>query len=252
MVRLFVNVDHVATIREARKTTEPDPLKAALLAEQAGAHGITVHLREDRRHIQDHDVTTIAGGITTPLNLEMAAVPEMVDLAAEIKPYQVSIVPEKRQEITTEGGLDVCSQEPHLRQIRDRLAPLGVRVSLFIDPDSSQIVAAKRVGAVSVEFNTGPYTELKQASRIEAALESIRSGAEQASGMGLRVFAGHGLNAENVVLVAAIPQIEELNIGHHLLAQSVYVGFEQSVRDMIQAIEKGVKMRKTSYFSTNL
>ena len=161
MIRLFVNVDHVATIREARKTIEPSPLKAALLAEKAGAQGITIHLREDRRHIQDDDVRVVQKGINTKLNLEMAPTQEMVDLAFEIQPYQVSLVPEKRQEITTEGGLDVCSQERALSKIREKMQGKGVLFSLFIDPDLTQVDASQRIQADSIEINTGKYTELK-------------------------------------------------------------------------------------------
>lgn len=246
MIRLFVNVDHVATLREARQTVEPDPLKAARLAEQAGADGITVHLREDRRHIQDQDVHRIQQGIRTPLNLEMAAVEEMVQLAINVKPYQVSLVPEKRQEITTEGGLDVISKKQSLGQIRQRLAPFHIRFSLFVDPDLEQLEAAKEIGADSIEINTGLYTELADPEQVERELKKIQTAARHAKGLGLRVFAGHGLNNENVVAIAAIPEIEELNIGHNLVARSVYCGMEQAVRDMIRCIEKGVAQRTVS------
>ncbi|MGP0630340.1 pyridoxine 5'-phosphate synthase [Nitrospina sp. 32_T5] len=246
MIRLFVNVDHVATLREARKTVEPDPLKAAHLAEQAGADGITVHLREDRRHIQDRDVHRIREGIRTPLNLEMAAVEEMVELAINVKPYQVSLVPEKRQEITTEGGLDVISKKGCLADIRQRLAPLGIRFSLFVDPDLEQLNAAMETGADSIEINTGLYTELTDPEQTARELQKIQAAARHAKGLGLRVFAGHGLNNENVVPIAAVPEVEELNIGHNLVARSVYCGMEQAVRDMIRCIEKGVAQRAVS------
>ncbi len=239
MIRLFVNVDHVATIREARRTIEPSPLKAALLAEKAGAQGITIHLREDRRHIQDDDVRIIRKGISTPLNLEMAPTQEMVKLALEIQPYQVSLVPEKRQEITTEGGLDVCSQEQVLSEIREKMHDRGVLFSLFIDPDAKQVDASKRIKADSIEINTGKYTELGSAEEIEAELERIRKSAKRADEKGLKVFAGHGLNYENVKAIAAIPEIEELNIGHFIVGQAVYGGMENAVTEMIRSIETG-------------
>ena len=237
MIRLFVNVDHVATVREARKTIEPSPLKAALLAERAGAQGITIHLREDRRHIQDEDVRVVQKGINTKLNLEMAPTQEMVDLALEIRPYQISLVPEKRQEITTEGGLDVCSQEKELSGLREKMHGKGILFSLFIDPDLAQIDACKRIQADSVEINTGKYTELESPQEIARELERIQKSAARAAEQGLKVFAGHGLNYENVEAIAAIPEIEELNIGHYIVSRSIYVGMDQSVRDMINCIQ---------------
>lgn len=237
MTRLFVNVDHVATIREARKTDEPDPLKAALLAEKTGVDGITVHLREDRRHIQDEDVRIIHKNIKTKLNLEMAAIKEMVDLALELKPYQVSLVPEKRQEITTEGGLDVCSQIPELLKIQKQIKGQGILFSLFVDPDIRQIEAARKVEADSIEINTGAYSELTDPVKLEDELIRIREAAKHAAKSGLRVFAGHGLNFENVKAIAAIEEIEELNIGHFLVAQSIYLGLEKAVKIMMETIE---------------
>ena len=237
MTRLFVNVDHVATIREARRTQEPDPLKAALMAEKMGADGITVHLREDRRHIQDRDVRIIHNNISTKLNLEMAAVDEMVAISLELKPYQVSLVPEKRQEITTEGGLDVCSQVPDLIDIRKRVKNEGILFSLFVDPDINQLEACKEVKADSIEINTGNYSELLTPKDLEIELSRIQKASKYASDMGLRVFAGHGLNYDNVKAIAAIPEVEELNIGHFLVAQSVYVGMENAVKRMINIIE---------------
>jgi len=248
MVRLYVNVDHVATLREARKTTEPDPLEAALLAERAGAHGITVHLREDRRHIQDHDLDRIKGRIKGPLNLEMAAVDEMVDIAQRLRPYQVSLVPEKRQEITTEGGLDVLSQEKHLTEVRLQIVEARILFSLFVDPDIAQIEAAYRVGARSIELNTGRYSECPTPAARETELEKLRTAALRAAELGLRVFAGHGLTVDNVEAIAGIPEVEELNIGHHLVARGVLAGFEQSVRDMLDAIERGVAKRRAAPF----
>lgn len=238
MTRLFVNVDHVATIREARKTVEPDPLVAAQIAERAGADGITVHLREDRRHIQDHDVERIRASIKTPLNLEMAPVEEMVQIALKTRPYQVSLVPEKRQEITTEGGLDVCSQIQELIRYKERFQSSGILFSLFVDPDPRQIEAAGRVGADSIEINTGAYSELTGETDVEAALDKIRQSATQAVGMGLHVFAGHGLTNDNVQEIAAIPEIEELNIGHHIVARSIFCGMEQAVKEMMHSIKE--------------
>ena len=237
MTRLFVNVDHVATIREARRTQEPDPLKAALMAEKMGADGITVHLREDRRHIQDKDLHIIHNNIGTKLNLEMAAVDEMVAISLELKPYQVSLVPEKRQEITTEGGLDVCSQVPELIDIRKRIKNEGILFSLFVDPDINQLDACKEVEADSIEINTGNYSELVTPKDVETELLRIQKASKYASNMGLRVFAGHGLNYDNVKPIVAIPEVEELNIGHFLVAQSVYVGMENAVKQMIKIIE---------------
>jgi pyridoxine 5-phosphate synthase len=237
LTRLFVNVDHVATIREARKTNEPDPLKAALLAEKVGVEGITVHLREDRRHIQDKDVRIIHNNIKTKLNLEMAAIKEMVDLALELKPYQVSLVPEKRQEVTTEGGLDVCCQIPELLDIQKRIKSEGILLSLFVDPDTRQIEASKQVKADSIEINTGAYSELTDQTKMEEELARIREAAKQAERLGLRVFAGHGLSFDNVKAIAAIPEIEELNIGHFLVAQSVYIGIEEAIKLMKQVIK---------------
>ena len=237
MTRLFVNVDHVATIREARRTQEPDPLKAALMAEKMGADGITVHLREDRRHIQDKDVRIIHNNIGTKLNLEMAAVDEMVAISLELKPYQVSLVPEKRQEITTEGGLDVYSQVPELIEIRKRIKNEGILFSLFVDPDINQLEACKEVKADSIEINTGNYSELVAPKDVETELLRIQKASKYASDMGLRVFAGHGLNYDNVKAIVAIPEVEELNIGHFIVAQSVYVGMENAVKRMIQIIE---------------
>jgi len=237
VTRLFVNVDHVATIREARKTQEPDPLKAALMAEKVGADGITVHLREDRRHIQDKDVRIIHNNIGTKLNLEMAAVDEMVAISLELKPYQVSLVPEKRQEITTEGGLDVCSQIPELIDIRKRIKNEGILFSLFVDPDIDQLEACREIKADSIEINTGNYSELVAPKDVETELLRIQKASKYASDMGLRVFAGHGLNYDNVKAIVAIPEVEELNIGHFLVAQSVYVGMENAVKRMIKIIE---------------
>ena len=248
MIRLFVNVDHVATLREARQGIEPDPLRAALIAEQSGADGITVHLREDRRHIQDKDVYLIHKNINTKLNLEMAATGEMIDLALKLKPYQISLVPEKRQEITTEGGLDVVSQVEDLKKLRELIKEKDILYSLFVDPDPKQIEASILVAADSIEINTGRYSELKNPDEINEELKRIQEAARYAFDLGLRVFAGHGLNYNNVKAIAAIPEIEELNIGHFLVAQSVYTGFDNAVKTMIEVIINtkplGVKSEK--------
>lgn len=243
-IRLYVNVDHVATVREARKTTEPDPLQAALMAERAGAHGITLHLREDRRHIQDHDVERIRQSISTPMNLEMAAVDEMVEIALRTRPDQVSLVPENRQEITTEGGLDVASQVSDLRAVGESVKKAGILYSLFIDPELRQIEAAKEAGADSIEFNTGQYSEMKESLAIEKELDRLQSASRTAAQMGLRVFAGHGLTNRNVQAIAGIPEIEELNIGHHIVSRAIFLGFEAAVKEMLQAIAMGRKVAR--------
>jgi len=238
MIKLFVNVDHVATVREARKTYEPDPLKAALLAEKAGAYGITAHLREDRRHVQDDDIRRLKDQITTPLNLEMAAVDEMIRIAIDTKPFQVSIVPEKRQEITTEGGVNILEQEDHLIHVGHRMKEKDILFSLFIDPDADQVEAAKRVRADSIELNTGPYSEASGIDAKSQHLVQLGKAATQAHDLGLRVFAGHGLTTDNVpAVIHNVPWIEELNIGHHIVSRSIYIGMEQSVKDMINCIQ---------------
>ena len=245
MIKLFVNVDHVATVREARKTYEPDPLQAALLAEKAGVYGITAHLREDRRHVHDDDIRRLKDNIATPLNLEMAAIEEMIKIALEIKPFQVSIVPEKRQEITTEGGLNILEQENHLTDVGQRIKENDILFSLFIDPDSTQVDAAKRVKADSIELNTGPYSEIKEIDAKEQHLDQLKKAAIQAHNLGLRVFAGHGLTKNNVTaIVQNVPWLEELNIGHHIISHSIYVGMEQSVGDMLNSIRASKENNK--------
>jgi pyridoxine 5-phosphate synthase len=238
MIKLFVNVDHVATVREARKTYEPDPLEAAIIAEKAGAYGITAHLREDRRHMQDNDIRRLKDQITTPLNLEMAAVDEMITIAIATKPFQVSVVPENRQEVTTEGGLNILEQEDHLIEVGHKLKERDILFSLFIDPDAHQVKAAKRVKADSIELNTGPYSEGSSIDANTQDLAQLRKAAVQAHELGLRVFAGHGLTIDNVpAIIHNVPWIEELNIGHHIVSRSIYVGMDQSVRDMINCIQ---------------
>ncbi len=234
-LRLYVNVDHVATLREARRTDEPQPLRAAREAEAHGADGITIHLREDRRHIQDHDVAAIAAAVTTVCNLELAIREEIVELACQLRPYQVTIVPEKREEVTTEGGLDLQRREPYLRTALRRLDEAGVRVALFIDPDIEAIDAAKDLGVPAIELHTGRYA---QAWRSDGqALEEVRRAAEYAAGIGLAVHAGHGLTYDNVQPIAAIPDLEELNIGHSIVSHAIFEGIGPAVRAMKRLLE---------------
>jgi pyridoxine 5-phosphate synthase len=230
-LHLGVNVDHVATLRQARRTTYPDPLFAALVAEQAGADSITIHLREDRRHIQDRDVHLCQQALQTRVNLEMAATEEMVRIALDVKPADCCLVPEHRAEVTTEGGLDVVGQESALKPICARLAAAGVRVSLFIDPDVAQLDAAARVGVPVVELHTGAYAEAKGEQQARE-LSRVQHAARHAARIGLRVHAGHGLNYHNVHPIAAIPEIVELNIGHAIVARAVMDGMSVAVSEM--------------------
>ena len=232
MLTLGVNIDHIATIRQARRTVEPDPVAAAVLAELGGADGITVHLREDRRHIQDRDVRLLRQTVRTHLNLEMAATAEMVTIALEIKPNYVTLVPERREEITTEGGLDVVTQVEHLSQAVAILQDAGIPVSLFIDAHAAQIEAALKTGAAWIELHTGPYAEAKTEAEQQRQLGILVRGVEQAIAAGLRVNAGHGLTYWNVYPVAQISGMEELNIGHTIISQAVLVGMERAVREM--------------------
>lgn len=241
MKKLCVNVDHIATIREARKTFEPDPVHAAVLAELAGADGITVHLREDRRHIQDRDLRLLRKVIKTKLNMEMAATPEMVSIALEVRPDQVSLVPEKRQEITTEGGLDVLGQERHLAGVAAELRNGGIPVSFFIDPDLEQVKASRRSGADAVEINTGKYSEARGAESIEIEVEKIKMAAREAASRGLAVYAGHGLTRKNILNILCIEEIEEFNIGHHIVSYASMVGMEKAVRDMLDILRYRLK-----------
>ncbi len=234
---LGVNIDHVATLRQARGTTYPDPVKAALICEQAGAEGITLHLREDRRHIQDDDVRRMRPVLKTRMNLEIAVTDEMVAFATEIKPHHVCFVPEKRQEVTTEGGLDVVGHFADVKAATQALTAIGCDVSLFIDPDFAQIDAAIASGAPTIELHTGAYADAESGAEQQAELERIVKGAEYAAAQGLVVNAGHGLNLDNVAAIAAIPQIHELNIGHSIIAESVFVGLAQAVKDMKAAIQ---------------
>ena len=234
---LGVNIDHVATLRQARGTTYPDPVNAALICEQAGAEGITLHLREDRRHIQDDDVRRMRPLLKTHMNLEMAVTAEMVEFAKEIKPQHVCFVPEKRQEVTTEGGLDVVGHFEDVKAATQALTAIGCEVSLFIDADIAQIDAAIACGAPTIEIHTGAYADAKTAEAQQHELERIVQGAEYAASKGLLVNAGHGLNLENVTPIAQIPQIHELNIGHSIIADAVFVGLAQAVQQMKAVIK---------------
>ncbi|MBI4666247.1 MAG: pyridoxine 5'-phosphate synthase [Nitrospinae bacterium] len=236
MARLCVNVDHVATVRQARRTVMPDPLEAALLAEQAGACGITIHLREDRRHIQDADVARIKKGIATKLNLEMATAEEIVKIALKTRPYQVTFVPEKRREITTEGGLDVTRDQKRLQAIIGKFRSKGIIVSLFIDPYERQVTASHVLGADAVELNTGAYSEAKGARAVKGELTKLEKAAALTGALGLTTHAGHGLTVANVAPVARIANIEELNIGHSIVSRAVITGFSAATREMIDAI----------------
>jgi pyridoxine 5-phosphate synthase len=235
-MRLYVNIDHVATLREARKTDEPDPVQAAAAAERAGADGITVHLREDRRHIQDADVTALARSVRTVLNLELGAHDEIVRLAARLKPFQATIVPEKRQEITTEGGLALRKGDRRLRGAIARLQNAGIRVSLFIDPSVKTIDLAHQLGVPAIELHTGRYAHTWK--RGDRALKELQRAATHAKRIGLAVHAGHGLTYQNVKPVAAIPEIEELNIGHSIVSNAVFWGLEDAVRRMAQLVKR--------------
>ena len=234
---LGVNIDHVATLRQARGTTYPDPVNAALICEQAGAEGITLHLREDRRHIQDDDVRRMRPALKTRMNLELAVTDEMIAFAKEIKPQHVCFVPEKRQEVTTEGGLDVVVNFDAVKAATQELAAIGCDVSLFIDADFAQIDAAVACGAPTIEIHTGAYADAETPEAQQAELERIVKGAEYAASKGLVVNAGHGLNLDNVTPIAAIPQIHELNIGHSLIADAVFVGLAQAVQQMKAVIK---------------
>ena len=229
--RLGVNVDHVATVRNARGTPTPDPLRAALMAAEAGADGITAHLREDRRHIVDDDIARLKGNIGLPLNFEMAATEEMVAIALKHRPHAACIVPEKREERTTEGGLDAVGQHNHLKPMVSRLSEAGIRVSLFIEADPRQLDAAVSLGAPVVELHTGRYCEIEGAAQ-QAELVRIRKAAAYCQKLGLECHAGHGLNYENVTPIAAIPNVRELNIGHFLIGEAIFIGLDGAIRRM--------------------
>jgi pyridoxine 5-phosphate synthase len=230
-IALGVNIDHVATLRQARRGRFPDPVHAALAAETAGADSITLHLREDRRHIQDHDVRSLRGLLQTRMNLELAVTDEMLKIASELRPADCCLVPERRQEITTEGGLEVAAQLPRIREACAQLAQAGVRVALFIDPEPRQVEAAAQAGAPVIELHTGAYAEGAGARRA-AELERLRAAARLGARLGLEVHAGHGLNYHNVQPVAAVREIVELNIGHALIGHALFVGIAEAVREM--------------------
>jgi pyridoxine 5-phosphate synthase len=239
MVRLGVNIDHVATIRQARRTVEPDPVAVAIMAELAGADGITVHLREDRRHIQDRDVEVLRQTVRTRLNLEMAGTPEMVRIASRILPDQATLVPERRQEVTTEGGLDAAGDLDRIRATVAALKEKGITVSLFIDPEIRQVAAAREAGADQVELHTGQYAAvtLRPGARDTTALARLETAGAEALVLGLALAAGHGLTYWNVAPVARIPGMEELNIGHCIVSRAVLVGFERAVKEMKAIID---------------
>jgi pyridoxine 5-phosphate synthase len=239
MIRLGVNIDHVATVRQARRAVEPDPVAAAILALLGGADGITIHLREDRRHIQDRDLHALRPIVTNRLNLEMAADPAIAALACSVKPDEATLVPEWRQELTTEGGLDVVKHEQTAAPIVQQLQAAGIEVSLFIDPDLRQIDRAHALRVQAIEFQTASYSEARTPAGRRQELDKLRQAAQHALGLGLHVHLGHGLNYTNVQAVAAIPGVEELNIGHSIISRAILVGMERAVREMKEAIRGG-------------
>jgi pyridoxine 5-phosphate synthase len=243
-VYLGVNIDHVATLRQARGSLYPEPVQAALLAEQAGADGITVHLREDRRHIQDRDVELLMQTCQTRINLEMAATEEMIAIAIRLRPPHCCLVPEKRAELTTEGGLDVITNEALLKAACSRLNDAGIEVSLFIDADGRQIEAAQRCGAAAIEIHTGHYADAADESIRQRELQRIRRAVEQGNAAGLIVNAGHGLHYHNTIDVAALPGIHELNIGHSIIARAVLTGLDEAVRSMRALVDQGAALAR--------
>jgi pyridoxine 5-phosphate synthase len=236
-LRLGVNIDHVATVRNARGGDNPDPVRAAMLAQEAGADGITAHLREDRRHIRDEDIVALTQNLKVPLNLEMAATDEMLAIALKARPHAACIVPEKREERTTEGGIDCVGQHNRLKPIVSALTEAGIRVSMFIEPDRKQLDAARALGAPVVELHTGAYANAQGAAR-EHLLKKIHNAAEFGADLGLEIHAGHGLTYENVKPVAAIAHLRELNIGHFLVGEAIFVGLEVSIRKMRQLMDE--------------
>lgn len=238
MLTLGVNIDHVATIRQARRTVEPDPIAAAVLAELGGADGITVHLREDRRHIQDRDVRLLRQTVRTHLNLEMAPTEEMVAIALDIKPDYVTLVPEKREEVTTEGGIDIVGNFDRFSKVVERLQNAGIPVSWFIDAEAAQITAAAKTNAKFIELHTGKYAEAHDEDSAKQELEVLTKGCSQAIAAGVRVNAGHGLTYWNVHAIASIPGMEELNIGHTIISRAVLVGIERAVKEMKLAMKR--------------
>ena len=231
--RLYINIDHVATLRQARRGIEPDPVEAAAVCEAAGADGITAHLREDRRHIQDADIERLKTSVRTYFNLEMACVAEMLELARRLKPQQVTLVPERREEITTEGGLDITSDPSRIRNAIDALTDAGIRVSLFIDPTRAAVEQSRKLGVPAIELHTGSYSHHPNS---EETIEALRDSARRGADLGLAVHAGHGLMVRNVGAVARIPEIEELNIGHSIISRAVFVGLDRAVKEMHDAM----------------
>ncbi|MEX0725778.1 MAG: pyridoxine 5'-phosphate synthase [Planctomycetaceae bacterium] len=236
MAKLGVNIDHVATVRQARRTVEPDPVWAAALAELGGADLITVHLREDRRHIQDRDLHVLRQTVQVPLNLEMAAEEEITKIALEVRPHQVTLVPEKREEVTTEGGLDIVGNLPRVKHCVEQLLAAGIEVSMFIDADERQIAASKKLGAQGVELHTGRYADAATHEARQQEFEQLQRAGEFAVQSGLKLHMGHGLTYRNVIPVARIPHVDELNIGHSIVARAIMVGFEAAVREMKRLI----------------
>ena len=236
MIRLGVNIDHVATVRQARRTHEPDPVAAAVLATLGGADGITIHLREDRRHIQDRDVLLLRQTVTTRLNLELSAADEIVTIAVQVKPDEATLVPEKREELTTEGGLDVAANPTAVKAAVQRLKDAGIVVALFLDADIAQVDLARAVGADAIEFHTGTYADAKSPAEVAGELAKLRTATAHAVQRGLHVHLGHGLNYQNVAAVVRITGVEELNIGHSIISRAVLVGLDRAVRDMKQVM----------------
>jgi pyridoxine 5-phosphate synthase len=232
--RLYINIDHIATLRQARRGARPDPVEGAAVCERAGADGITAHLREDRRHIQDDDVERLATSLTTDFNLEMACTDEMLAIAERLRPHEVTLVPERREEITTEGGLDVSRDPGRLADGVRRLNAAGIRTSLFISPDLGTVTASRKLGAVAIELHTGAYAH---ATADPATLQALRDASRHGASIGLAVHAGHGLTVGNVGPVAAIPEIEELNIGHSVMSRAIFIGLAEAVRELRKAMD---------------
>jgi pyridoxine 5-phosphate synthase len=241
-IRLHINIDHVATVRNARGTRYPDPVHAAFACEDAGADGITAHLREDRRHMTDRDIDRLRESVTTLLNLEMAGTDEMIGIAERVRPDCITLVPERREERTTEGGLDVVGQRKQMEKVTERARRAGIRVSFFIAPEEAQLKASHELGAEQIELHTGEYCNLSGAEQARE-LERLRHAARFGHGLGLCIAAGHGLTRFNVPPVAAIPEIEELNIGHAIIADSLFMGLGNAVRAMREAVQRGIALR---------
>lgn len=237
MPELMVNIDHVATIREARGTYFPDPVYAAGIAEMAGASGIIIHLREDRRHIKDRDLRILREVVRTKLNLEMAATDEMVGIARDVMPDMITLVPEKREELTTEGGLDVVSLSERLKKVVERVREKGIKVSMFIDPEERQVLAANKLGADMIEIHTGRYSDTIYDRERDEEFKKVMEAAKKGKELGLGVNAGHGLHYHNVKAIASIPEIDELSIGHSIIARAVFVGLDRAIRDMLELMK---------------